>query len=218
MKHESINSIGVIFGILLGAVGIYLQMAPKKIDLKFEAPELVRSDDLVELNYPSSRSRGLNLFGPIFWKITITNNSERPASIIGAQAFLKTKETGKLGMTGIFGGFYDQNTTPVNIHVTIPALESEAYFIRGYLPVKLNQKAAGQCLNQKLPVTPFMQCMIRQGYDIFGNELDVVSSENGSFVGAAWPMDQENPQLLVVFQSNDNKEFEVVASFLPTGW
>lgn len=213
--HESINSLGVLIGIALGGVSLYLQLAPKESEVSFSPATVVTTDDRLELRpYPSKPDQ--ELFGPITWKLIINNDSDRAISIVRND--LPTIEVGddRFYTTGIFDGIFELDGSSISYPLTIQAFESKAVAVRGYLPTGDMSPARKTCVGKNLAVSDYMQCMIHEGTDAFGNDLEVTRLD-GRFVGASWPMDSIQPKLEMNFVTSDEREFRTQLRVYPVG-
>jgi len=213
--HESVNSVGVVIGIALGGAGLWLQLAPKESELTF-SQSLLQTENIVQFRR-DVRHPDHVLFGPVTWQLIVNNDSERPVSINSMDIPTLVEGNDRISLPDIMGNLQLQDGAPLSFPYIIPALESRAILVEGYLPMGKMTDSARECRQASLATNAFMQCMIRDGVDAFGNQLDVLKVD-GRFIGATFPLDGKQPSLEVSFLTSDSQRFATELRVMPIGY
>jgi hypothetical protein len=112
--HEIVNSIGVIFSIMLGATSLYLQLRPKDEKLVVDPGDLLLVNDPMKPITTAPLPLGnRTLLGPFYWKVMVNNLSDRAVSLKGVESRINDSRWGTYMVTGAFEGAYrDDLHTP----------------------------------------------------------------------------------------------------------
>jgi hypothetical protein len=140
MKHETINSIGVVFGIGLSAITAWHQFAPKNdtiiltTESRVEIGARMEIDPIGTINPASGENQPV--LGPVTWKLRVHNPTDRSMSLVSFEVFLLTED----GSSIYYSTMREQLSSvdaPMSIQplpVNIPPHESRAYLVSLFVP------------------------------------------------------------------------------------
>lgn len=110
---------------------------------------------------------------------------------------------------------YDDHLSAQTLPENISARESRAYLISLFVPFQPD-KDANKCEKQAKSFRQLEVCFFEKGRDIFGNEIEFVQFEGGSFYARnIGPF--QGPRFAVVLTTDDGSKFVAQLSFLPGG-
>jgi hypothetical protein len=215
ITHEGVQSAGIVLSLILATVGLILQCTPKPENLVIDPGEVVWVNEPMQMRLTAPLPMGnRTLIGPIYWRVTVNNRSDRAVSLKSAEALVRDNRRGLYYVSGAFLGVYldDQQTNALPF--TVPAYESRSLLVKGFLPGWVSQRAQAECLRPRIALRDFQRCAFRTGHDLFGNRLEIIEHQ-GEFVGASWPANPYHPEFLIRFRSGADRAFETTASLLP---
>lgn len=220
MKHEVINSIGVILTLCLGAVTAWHEFYPKKdiITLTTEnRVELGARLDVhpygaIDLDTGESRP----VIGPVTWKIRVHNPTERSISLVSFEVFLLTTEGAPVYYSAMRERLspIDAPSSAQTLPENIPPFESRAFLVSLFVPYQMDEDSQSKCEERFTSLEEVQTCFFRSGRDLFGNKVDYVDTGGGSF--SAIMQDAFNgPRFAVIFETADGSRYSTNLSFLP---
>ena len=220
--HDVIRSVGVVVtGVLavisigLASTSLWLQLTPKAERILIEDPSLVATNDPLQTRRVGPLPSGSNsLVGPFVWRVTIANESDRAVSLIDMETRLEDERAGVYMVSGESDGAFRENDKVAVFPFVVPAYESRALLVRGYLPGFLTLEAQAKCLSKDTTVTEFNRCAVTTGTDIFGNKLHLIR-DGSRVLGEMWPAPMYQPSLVLRFSSSTGKLWTTKATAYP---
>lgn len=222
MKHEYINSIGVILGLCLGAVTAWHQFGPQKDTIMLTTEHRVDVGAKLEIEPIGTLSltTGENqpVLGPVTWKIRADNPTDRAISLVSFKAFLLTEDG-----SPVYYSTMREQLSPLDAPLSIlrlpeniPPHESRAYLISLFVPYVSDEDTRNKCDENAIKLRVIERCFFKKGRDIFGNKMKYRDIEGGNFV-ATMEEPFEGPKFAVIFETADGSKFVTQLSFLPGG-
>lgn len=234
MKHETFNSILAFLGLSLAIFSTAHQFKPlpDNLDVTVEGRTLTNSKIKIdETGFPSFEGTGRqSLASPIYWKVRVYNNSDRPVSIVESDVFLTSKSEvlrsstygaskygARISYTGIGGNLFSPDTalTPINLPLNIGAREAQAFIISLNIPIMARASDDKGCIASERSTREIENCLFQGGRDLFGNEVKADFNEDGSLVFAKWVSQEKQPLFYLDIESGDGTKFGSQISYFP---
>ncbi|WP_143515646.1 hypothetical protein [Pseudooceanicola marinus] len=222
MKHEVINSIGVILTLCLGAATAWHEFSPKKDIITLTTENRVELGARLDAQpfgaIDLDTGENQPIIGPVTWKIRVHNPTERSISLVSFEAFLLTTEGAP-----VYYSAMRERLSPIDapssvqpLPENIPPFESRAYLVSLFVPYKTDEGSQSKCEERFTSLQEVQACFFQRGRDLFGNKVDYVDTGGGRF--AAIMQEAFNgPRFAVVLETADGSRFSTNLSFLPGG-
>lgn len=222
MKHEVINSIGVILTICLGVVTAWHQFSPQKDTITLTTESRVETGAKLEVQpfgaIDIDTGEGRPVLGPVTWKIRVYNPTDRFISLVSFETFLLTTE----GLPVYYSAMRER-LSPIDAPLSaqplpenIPPYESRAYLVSLSVPYKAGEDSQSRCEEKVTSIQDIELCFFQSGRDLFGNKVEYVDTEGGGFA-AIMQKAFNGPRFAVIFETADGSRFSTYLSFLPGG-
>jgi len=229
MKHETINSIGVIAGLVLGIVSLSLtgvtawhQFAPKKDSITVATEGRVNVGARLEvepfggINPETGESQPL--LGPVTWKIRVHNTSDRSVSLVDFRGFLLTADDARIMYSAMRERLspIDPSLPVQSLPENIPANESRAYLVSLFVPFSVEVSDENKCTDLEVDLRELERCYFRKGRDLFGNQVQYTETGGDTFI-AIMKGAFKGPRFAILIETADGTQFSTQLSFLPGG-
>jgi hypothetical protein len=174
------------------------------------------SSGIVFENYPTKVYKIVNdLVIPLYWNVTISNNSDKNISIVNIKVVPENSPRDVLYYTRMYNGLYSDNNNPVELPINLNSGESKKYLISlGILcdtsasnilkkEFKLINKVN---LGSGLPIKYFsiLKAFIKHKKDFYGNKIDGELLDDGSGYIKHEPNNKQKMTVTFVSSNNTN--------------
>ena len=208
IKHESVNSVIAVLGLLIAIVTAYYQFVPKSDNLNIEVSTIPSNLPLIQhFDFQDGLSdKVFKISGPFFWKFTIYNNLNRTTTIKKINTKLLSGAGGLIDYSNLTVGTFDRELQPLPLPISIGANEPLVIIVGLNVPI-LSEES---CFTQQSTLNEVQRCYFEKGYDLFGNP---VHSIDGGAV--KWEGLPKSPIFISRVITGDNTEFNKTLSYYP---
>ena len=223
MKHETINSIVGVLGLVIASVTAISQFWPEaeRLQVVVEGrtdtgrPVVVSGFGLLR----DGDEEPSPLFGPVSWKIRLFNDTDRNLSVVGYQ-ILQLTEDGKKISSNTFRDSvspFDLSLAEQPFPFSINGYDATAVVISLMVPFRKEGEGVEKCAVPQQSVQEFERCFFKQGRDLFGNQVDTIQYDNTGpdMFGVKWNGATYSPRFLVEFETASGEVFSAEISYYP---
>ncbi len=187
MKHQAINSIGVILTLCLGVVTAWHQFHQKDTitlttENRVETGTRLEVQPFGAIDVDTGESQPV--LGPVTWKIRVHNPTDRSVSLVSFEAFLLTTED-----SPVYYSAMRERLSPIDAPLSaqplpenIPPYESRAYLVSLFVPYKAGEDSQSKCEEKVASIQEIQLCFFRM------EETCLVTKLNTSIPGAVVPL------------------------------
>ncbi|WP_137153458.1 hypothetical protein [Rhizobium sp. FKL33] len=215
MKHETINSVVGVLGLLTATITAISQFWPEDDNIQVVVESRIETDRPIKiLGVGLLKSHDVEpspMLGPISWKVRIFNENDKPVSLVDYRVFqilennmpIYTSDTSPILEN--FSPIMDEQKTPF----TIAPHEAKAFVLSLNIPFK---KLAGnhiKCDAELSSMRKFERCLLENGRDLFGNKV-IYNIKFTTGVDNLWSFrweEQFSPKYILEFKTASGKKF-----------
>lgn len=222
MKHETVNSIVGVLGLVIATVTAVSQFWPETEKLKVVAERRIDTGRGVEFSglgvLDPSKMDFSPTVGPVGWKIRLFNDSNQPISIVGYKLSQLSGNGSRVESSSFKDRlvFADTSQNEQSFPFSIAPHESVAKIILLMIPYQNETDNAPSCVKEYSVVRQFEKCLFKKGRDLFGNKVDFIGdyfSEDEGW-GAVWSgVPQNGPRFEVSFETASGSFFRTDFSY-----
>ncbi|MEZ9443214.1 hypothetical protein AB4516_18185 [Vibrio sp. 10N.222.54.F12] len=207
-KHETINSVIGILGLIVASITAYHQFMPESDQLELEVSSILTSVPLKQYyNFEDGISdEKLKISGPFFWKITAYNSLDRTVTIKDIDTKLFSDNGGFITYSDMNLGIFNRKLDPLSLPLSINANEAKVILVGLKVPI-VNEAS---CFSSENTRSDIERCYYEKGYDLFGNT--VTKNSPNSF---SWDSFTKAPVFLSTIRTGDNSKIYNELSFYP---
>ncbi|HFG2073474.1 TPA: hypothetical protein ACGF3P_003349 [Vibrio cholerae] len=208
--QENLNTVVGSAGFLLALFTAYHQFGftPDKIDVE---SKLVRSFESIFTKKYSFTDLETNfrtdVAGPVYWKITIYNPSDRPVTIKEQGVELITDKGDLVQYRQLVHSVFNQKNNKQTFPLTLESRKAYVLFLG--LNLKVTPKISS-CYGMNSSVYEVELCSYRKGVDIFGNQVDYkefISPVDTYGYNVFFGKDVQSPEYVLTFKTGDGNKF-----------
>ena len=206
MKHETVNSIIGVLGLLIASITAYHQFVPPSDQLDIEVVSVPSTQPLNEyVEFQDGLSEEVRkLSGPFFWEFTVYNSLDRTVTIKELETKLLTDIGSLIDYSDLSIGTFDRNLVPLQLPLSINAHEAQVIVLALNIPVKYQE----HCKISGSTVQELEQCYYQYGHDLFGNEI-----ERLAYGAVQWKGLPKSPSFISTITTGDNSQLSKTLSF-----
>ncbi|WP_164660130.1 hypothetical protein [Tropicibacter sp. Alg240-R139] len=220
MKHEVINSVGVVTTPIISLFTAWHQFSPKSDTITLASDGRLETGSALEVqpfgapNLESGKSQPV--IGPVTWKLRVHNFADKAVSIVGFDAFLLSDDGSPIQYSSMKERLlrYSPAMEAQSLPEKIPPNESRAYLVSLHVPFVSDEDK--KCGETEKTWHDLERCFFQNGRDPFGNKVTHREFSGGGFMAT---MDEafKGPRFVVLLETADGSVFSTQISFLPGG-
>ncbi len=208
IKHETVNSIIGVLGLVIASITAFHQFVPPNDNLDIEVVPVPSNKTLNQyMDFQDGQSDDvLKISGPFFWKFTAYNSLDRTVTIKEIETKLLSDTGGLIYYSDLAVGTFDRDLKPLSLPISIEAREAKVIMLALNIPIK-NQES---CVVSQSTIREVERCYYSHGRDLFGNEVILLSDGV-----VQWGDIPKSPSFLSTLITGDNSEFHKTLSYYP---
>ncbi|MBL3597938.1 hypothetical protein JMM63_20695 [Rhodovulum sulfidophilum] len=223
MKHETINSIVGVLGLVIASVTAVRQFWPEAERLQVVVEGRAETGRPIDVSgfgmLRVSDEKPSPLFGPVSWKIRLFNNTDRNLSVVGYQIFQLTEDGAKVSSNALRDRLsqFDLSLAEQPFPFSIDGFDATAVVISLMVPFEEESEGAEECAEPQVSIQQFERCFFKQGRDLFGNQVEKIhydAAAAGMF-SVKWNETTYSPKFLVEFETASGAVFSAPISYYP---
>ncbi|EOY4517370.1 hypothetical protein ABMY01_22415 [Vibrio vulnificus] len=208
MKHETVNSIIGVLGLVIASVTAYHQFVPPSDNLEIEVTSVPSNEKLNEyIEFQDGLSDEVRkLSGPFFWKFTAYNDLDRTVTIKEIDTKLLSDIGGLIDYSDLSIGTFDRNLAPLHLPLSINAHEAKVIILALNIPIKYQE----HCTISNSTVQDLERCYYGYGHDLFGNPVERLTTGVVQWKGLP-----KSPSFISTVKTGDGSELRKTLSYFP---
>lgn len=223
MKHETINSIVGVLGLVIASVTAVSQFWPEAERLQVVVEGRVDTGRPIDVSgfgmLRVSDEKTSPLFGPVSWKIRLFNNTDRNLSVVGYQIFQLTENGAKISSNAFRDrlSHFDLSLAEQPFPFSIDGFDATAVVISLMVPFEEESKGAEECAEEQVSIQQFERCLFKQGRDLFGNKVEKIHYDAAAadMFSVKWNETTYSPKFLIEFETASGAVFSAPFSYYP---
>jgi hypothetical protein len=230
LSHTNLNTFIAVLGLTLASVTAWYQFRSQPDKLTATSEGRVNFGQLAKINSFGnpllSSDRPNQLVGPVYWKVFIYNELDRPISLVKIEAFLQSDSGGRIQYTGLRDSMvYAENPQRnLNLPINLGPREGRAIYVGLNIPVESEATDKGTCIRGGVRVRDIERCLFRRGRDLFGNKVTAIltidpakkdSDPATTPISVKWNGIPDEPTYLVVVRTADGSVFSTELKYFP---
>ncbi|WP_299022788.1 hypothetical protein [uncultured Photobacterium sp.] len=206
IKHETVNSVIGVLGLMIALVTAYHQFVPEGDKIDIDVSPIPTSVPLKQhFDFQDGISDEVfKISGPFFWEFTAYNSLDRTVTIKDIDTKLFSGAGSLIDYSNITVGTFDRELKPLSLPLLIGSHEAKVILIGLNVPII----SEDSCFSSQSSMSSVQRCYFEKGYDLFGNS---VSTIQGGAV--SWDELPKSPVFLSTVKTGDNSEFHRKLSF-----
>ena len=223
MKHESVNSIIGVIGLLIACVTAWFQFAPTADRIQLVSEGRITTGHPIEVlpvgGLDVHTFQPLPVIGPVTWKIRITNNTDKVVSIVSFRVF-QLDDAGKEFYNSTMSerlSIQDASLEAQRLPDNIGANETKGYLVSLMMPIIPHEVERSKCIQNVDNLKEIERCFYVLGRDLFGNDVDAVFDESTpqKVIQVSWQSRKQQPKFRVDIETADGSMFSSDLSYFP---
>lgn len=231
LAHETINTVIALIAIAIASATAWNQFRLPSDRLIIASEGRANFKNLVQVSatplplLPGGRPNPI--VGPVFWKVLIYNERDRPVSLVKFETFL-LPEVGKLVQySGLRHSIVhaDKPQTDLNTPINLGPREARAIYVGLKIPVENDPSDKDKCIRSGVRIKHIERCFFKRGRDLFGNKVEakfftpaLANSDNDieteEFM-VTWDGPRFSPTFLFNVWTADGSVFPVTITYYP---
>lgn len=223
MKHETVNSIVGVLGLVIASVTAISQFWPEAdrlqvvVEGRTETGRFVDASGFGMLRVGDEKLSPL--FGPVSWKIRLYNDTDRNLSVVGYQIFQLAEDGAKISSNAFKDRLsqFDLSLAEQPFPFSINGYDATAVVISLMVPFKEESEGAEKCVEPQVSIQQLERCFFRQGRDLFGNQVEAIHYDAATpdMFSVKWHEATYSPKFLVEFETASGAVFSAPISYYP---
>jgi hypothetical protein len=223
MKHETINSVVGVLGLVIASVTAISQFWPEADRLQVVVEGRTETGRPIEISGFGMLRVGDEklspLFGPVSWKIRLYNGTDRNLSVVGYQIFQLTEDGAKVSSNAFRDRLsqFDMSLADQPFPFSINGYDATAVVISLMVPFMAGSSGAVECAEPQVSIQQLERCFFKQGRDLFGNRVEATHYDAAApdMFSVKWQEATYSPKFLVEFETASGAVFSAPISYYP---
>lgn len=160
------------------------------------------------------------IVGPVFWRLTIRNKTDREVTIESVSARYRTKSDGFKHYDGMRVKLRENNwkADQIEVPVRLAPFDSDIFKISLYIPIYSDFLSASYCKGSRFlrkNLVDLQKCYLKNGKDMFGNKIRPIYDKNNfnRIEQVVWVETHKQPNFIFSVRTSTGAVFEAPFDF-----